>query len=192
MCFSAEGERPSVHFREIRDLKHERVSTVKPRMPKNTGTHQGLKSCHETLSFVLNVRPSRPSIATQYACISLPEENGQDFQEFLDAMSRPPSNLGSTTECVSMNTLLVKFHTLFLPELSEGPLMADGHHVLEEVASRRREMLGSVLSVRSHAGLVDLSHDGMATPEACLPSNLGKPSRSHCQSVRGPERSPCS
>ena len=53
-----------------------------------------------------------------------------------------------------MNTLLVKFHTLFLPELSEGPLMADGHHDLEEVASRRREMLGSVLSVRSHAGLL--------------------------------------
>ena len=109
---------------------------------------------HETLSFVLNVRPSRPSIATQYACVSLPGENGQDFQEFLEAKSRPPGNLGSTTECVSMNTLLVRIHMLFLPELSEGPLMADGHHVLEEVASRRREMLGSVLSVRSHAGLL--------------------------------------
>ena len=80
---------------------------------------------HETLSFVLNVRPSRPSIATQYACVSLPEENGQDFQEFLDAKSRPPGNLGSTTECVSMNTLLVKFHTLILPELPEGPLVWD-------------------------------------------------------------------
>ena len=34
-----------------------------------------------------------------------------------------------------VNTLLVKFHTLFLPELSEGPLMASGYHVLEEVAS---------------------------------------------------------
>ena len=31
-----------------------------------------------------------------------------------------------------MNTLLVKFHTLLLPELSEGPLIADGHHVFEE------------------------------------------------------------
>ena len=29
---------------EIRELKHERVSTVEPRMPKNTGTHQGLES----------------------------------------------------------------------------------------------------------------------------------------------------
>ena len=44
MCFSTEGERPSVNFREIRKLKHERVSTVEPRMPKNTGTHQGLES----------------------------------------------------------------------------------------------------------------------------------------------------
>ena len=52
-----------------------------------------------------------------------------------------------------MNTLLVKFHTLFLPELSEGQLMEDGHRVLEEVASRRHEMLGSVLSVWTHAGL---------------------------------------
>ena len=52
-----------------------------------------------------------------------------------------------------MNTLLVKFHTLFLPELSEGPLMADGRHVLEEVASRRHVMLGPVLRVWTHAGL---------------------------------------
>ena len=44
MCFSAEGERPSVNFREIRELKHDRVSTVEPRMPKNTGTHLGLES----------------------------------------------------------------------------------------------------------------------------------------------------
>ena len=44
MCFSAEGERPSVNFRKIRKLKHERVSTVEPKMPKNTGTHQGLDS----------------------------------------------------------------------------------------------------------------------------------------------------
>ena len=113
-----------------------------------------VSSCrHETLSFVLSVRPSWPSIATQYACVSLPEENGQDFQEFLHAKSRPPGNLGSTTGCVSMNTLLVKFHTLCLPELSEGPLMADGHHVLEEVASRRHEMHGPVLRVWTHAGL---------------------------------------
>ena len=31
-----------------------------------------------------------------------------------------------------MNTLLVKSHTLFLPELSEGQLVEDGHHALEE------------------------------------------------------------
>ena len=52
-----------------------------------------------------------------------------------------------------MSTLLVKFHTLFLPELSEGHLLASGYHVLEEVASRRHEMLSSVLSVWTHAGL---------------------------------------
>ena len=51
-----------------------------------------------------------------------------------------------------MNTLLVKFHTLFLPELSEGPLMADGHHVLEEVASRRHVMLGFVLKCSDPRG----------------------------------------
>ena len=43
-----------------------------------------------------------------------------------------------------MNTLLVKFHTVFLPELSKGPLvrntrwMTGGHNVLESVASRHR------------------------------------------------------
>ena len=31
--------------------------------------------------------------------------------------------------------------------------MEDGYHVLEEVASRRHEMLGSVFSVLTHAGL---------------------------------------
>ena len=49
-----------------------------------------------------------------------------------------------------MNTLPEKFHTLFLPELSEGPLvrntrwMIGGHNVLESVSSRHREMIGSV------------------------------------------------
>ena len=62
----------------------------------------------------------------------------------------------------------MKFHTVFLPELSEGRLgvgriagnlfsntrwMTGGHHVLERVASLRREMLGSVLSVQALAGL---------------------------------------
>ena len=32
-------------------------------------------------------------------------------------------------------------------------MMTGGYHVLEEVASRRHEMLGSVLSVWTHAGL---------------------------------------
>ena len=34
-----------------------------------------------------------------------------------------------------MNTLLVKSHTLFLPELSESQLVEDGRHALEEMAS---------------------------------------------------------
>ena len=34
-----------------------------------------------------------------------------------------------------------------------GPPNGRWHHVLEEEASRRREMLGSVLSVWTHAGL---------------------------------------
>ena len=54
------------------------------------------------------------------------------------------------SQCVE--DALMKFHTTFLPELSEGPLMADGHHVLEEVASRRHEILDSVLSVWTHSG----------------------------------------
>ena len=33
-----------VNFREIRKLKHERVSNVEPSIPKNTGTHQDPKS----------------------------------------------------------------------------------------------------------------------------------------------------
>ena len=63
----------------------------------------------------------------------------------------------------------MKFHTIFLPELSEGPLGVGrfashlasntkwmigglgGHHVLEEVANRRHETLGFVLSVRTLA-----------------------------------------
>ena len=28
-----------VNFREVRELKHKRVSTAEPSMPKNTGTH---------------------------------------------------------------------------------------------------------------------------------------------------------
>ena len=59
-------------------------------------------------------------------------------------------------------------HTIFLPELSEGPLdvgwfarrlssntrlMVGGHHVFEEVASRRPETLSFVLIVRALAGL---------------------------------------
>ena len=36
---------------------------------------------------------------------------------------------------------------------SKIKMMAGGHHVLEEVASRRHEMLGPVLSVWTHAGL---------------------------------------
>ena len=84
-----------------------------------------------------------------------------------------------------MSILLVKFHTVFLPELSEGRLgvgwtagnlfsitrwMTGGHHVLERVASLRREMLGSVLSVQALAGL--------SWPTQCgrvlLPKNSGQ------------------
>jgi len=60
------------------------------------------------------------------------------------------------------------FHTVFLPKLSEGRLgvgwvagnlfsntkwMIGGHHLLEEVVRRRREMLGSGLSVQALAGI---------------------------------------
>ena len=41
----------------------------------------------ETLGLVLSVRPSRPSIATQFACVSLSKESAQDVQGFLDAVS---------------------------------------------------------------------------------------------------------
>ena len=48
---------------------------------------------HETLGFVLSVRTLEvPPSSTQYACVFLSQESGQDFQVFLDAQSRPPGN----------------------------------------------------------------------------------------------------
>ena len=68
-----------------------------------------------------------------------------------------------TTGCVNISVrpehtaqvALPRHSYIFPPELSKGPLvrntrwMIGGHNVLESVASRRREMLGSVLSVRT-------------------------------------------
>ena len=60
-----------------------------------------------------------------------------------------------------MNPLLVKFHTLFLPELSEGPLMAGGNGALEEEATHRHDIIGSVLSGRTLACFHGKHHAGV-------------------------------
>ena len=96
----------------------------------------------ETLRFDLSVGPSKHSNAnTIRMCFSAGRERSR-VSRVSRCIASSSSTFGRMTECVRMNTLLVKFHTLFLPELPEGP---HGHHLLEEVASRRHETLGFVL-----------------------------------------------
>ena len=98
--FSAEGERSSVHFREMRNLKHETCIHCQTKNAQEYGNPSGVWSLrHETLSFVLNVRPSRPPLQNNTLVLLCRKRTVKIFQEFSRCKVSSSWYFGSDTVC---------------------------------------------------------------------------------------------
>ena len=126
-------------------MKHERVSTVEPRMPKNTGTHQGpgvleVVACprHETLGFVLSVRTLEALHRQLQTYVFLCRTRAAKiFKSFHAAESRPP---GNSEVRPSVRRGPPRAMCANRPNWTHAPSANAagkfrGHHVLKEVAS---------------------------------------------------------